>query len=106
MLPRPNGVYCHYGLTGDSNTSAEAQLKDMTREEFEALATTIGTTTTLPGLGDVAFSRATSIMGVPGAAVAAWSNGQGVTVTINRSDDQVATLAAATAIAAAVLSNP
>ena len=105
VLPRPNGVYCHYKLTGDANTNAEAQLKEMTREELEALADTIGATTPLPGVGDVAFSRATSIMGVPGAAVAAWSDGRGVTVSINREGDQLAMLATATAIAAAVLAS-
>jgi hypothetical protein len=107
VLPRPNGIYCHYILTGNANTNAEAQLKEMTREELEALADNVGATTPLPGVGEVAFSRASAILGVPGAAVAAWSDGRGVTVSINRDGDQAAMLAAATAIAsAALLANP
>ena len=103
VVPRPNGIYCNYKLTSDANTNVEAQLKNMTEDEFRSLANNLGATTALPGVGEVAFSRSTSIMGIPGAAVVAWSGGRGVTVSINREGDQAQMLAAATAIAAAVL---
>ena len=104
VVPRPNGIYCHYKAAADGNTNVEAQLKDMTQAEFETLADTLGATTPIQGVGSVAFGRSTSIMGIPGAAVAAWSNGRGVTVSINREGaDQAVMDAAAQAIAAAVL---
>lgn len=107
VVPRPNGIYCHYAAADDANTNVEAQLKDMTRTEFETLAENLDTTTPLPGVGEVAFSRSSSNLGIPGAAVAAWSGGRGVTVSINSEGNQSAMLAAAQAIATAVLlANP
>jgi hypothetical protein len=108
VVPRGNGIYCHYAAAGNANVNVEAQLKDMTREEFEALATTLGATTPLPGVGEVAFARPdSSMMGGSGSAVAAWSGGRGVTVSINRAGEETVMLAAAKAIAAAVLlANP
>jgi hypothetical protein len=104
VLPRGNGIYCHYAAAGNANVNVEAQLKDMTRAEFEALATTLGATTSVSGIGEVAFSRPdSSIMGGSGVAIAAWSNGRGVTVSINRAGEQSLMLAAAQAIAAAAL---
>jgi hypothetical protein len=104
VVPSGNGIYCHYAAAGNANVNVEAQLKDMTREQFEALATTLGATTPLPGVGEVAFARPdSSIMGGSGSAVAAWSGGRGVTVSINRAGEETVMLAAAQAIAAAVL---
>jgi hypothetical protein len=103
VVPRPNGIYCHFQLTGDAGTNVEAQLKNMTREEFESLAETLGATTELSGVGEAAFGRDGSSMGGPGATVVAWSNGQGVTILLNREGDQAEMTEAARAIAAAVL---
>lgn len=103
VVPRGNGIYCRYSAANDGNTNVEAQLKNMTRAEFEPLSDTLHATTALPGVGELAFSRATSILGIPGAAVTAWSGGCGVTVSINRAGDPAQLLAAAQAIAAAVL---
>ena len=59
VVPRPNGVYCHYKLTGDANTNVEVQLKQTPRSEAEALAATMGTDIAVPGLGELAFRRDT-----------------------------------------------
>ncbi len=103
LIPRPNGIYCRYSATGDPNTNVEAQLRDMTRAELEALAHDMGATTPVPGVGEVAFARSSSTLGISGAAVAAWSGGRGVTVNINHDGNQAQMQAAAQAIAAAVL---
>jgi hypothetical protein len=106
-VPRPNGIYCHYAASADANTNVEAQLKDMTRDEFEEFEGTIDGTRPLAGVGEAAFQRESSIMGLGGAFVAAWSGGRGVTVSINREDgDQAAMSAAAQQIAAKVLLAP
>ena len=106
MVPRPAGVYCHYAASGDANTNVEAQLKLMPRDEFESLAETLGATTTLPGVGEAAFSRDTSSLGGGGATIVAWDNGRGVTVILNREDGAAAeNVAAAAAIAAAALAS-
>lgn len=103
VLPRPNGVYCHYNAT-DNSANVEAQLKSMTEAEFDALAQTIDTTEPVSGVGTKAFKRDTSITGGAGVTLAAWSNGQGVTVTIfNPNGQQAAMLDAAKAIAQAAL---
>jgi hypothetical protein len=106
VVPRPNGISCHYAAAANANTNVEAQLKDMTRSEFDTLTQTIGTTTALPGVGEVAFQRDGSIMGSPGVTIAAWANGRGVSVTISRDADKSALLAAASAIAAKALLAP
>ena len=103
VVPRPNGVYCHFQVTGDAGTNVEAQLKDMTRDEFESLAETLGATTELSGVGEAAFGRDGSSMGGEGATIVAWSNGQGVSVLLNREGNQAEMTEAAKAIAAAVL---
>jgi hypothetical protein len=103
VLPRPNGVYCHYNAA-DGSANVEAQLKPMTESEFDALAETIDTTEPVSGAGVKAFKRDTSITGDVGVTVAAWSEGQGVTVSIyNPNGQQAPMLAAALAIAQAVL---
>jgi hypothetical protein len=107
VVPRPAGVYCNYAATDDPNTNVEAQLKLMSRDQFEALAETIGAETALPGVGEAAFSRDTSSMGGGGATVVAWDNGRGVTVILNRADGTATEkLAATAAIAAAALASP
>jgi hypothetical protein len=107
VVPRPNGVYCHFRVTGDANTNVEAQLKDMTRDEFESLAETLGATTELSGVGEAAFGRDGSSMGGEGATIVAWSKGQGVSVLLNSEGDQAEMTEAAKAIAAAILAaNP
>jgi len=103
VLPRPNGVYCHYNAA-DGAANVEAQLKPMTEAEFDALAETIDTTEPVSGAGSKAFKRDTSITGDVGLTLAAWADGQGVTVTIYNPDGQPAQLlSAAIAIAQAAL---
>ena len=107
VLPRPNGIYCHYAAAANANTNVEAQVKDMTRDDFEASEGRIDETRPLSGVGEAAFQRDSSIMGLSGAFVAAWAGGRGVTVTINREGgNQAAMNAAAQAIAAKVLLTP
>jgi len=105
VLPRPNGIYCHYPLASDANVNVEAQLKDMTREEFDALVVTLGMDQPLEGIGEAASQRSSSIMGLPGVAIAAWADSKGVTVSINGEGDAAAQLAAASAIAEAALAS-
>jgi hypothetical protein len=103
VLPRPNGIYCHYNAA-DNSANVEAQLKPMTEAEFDTLAETIDTTEPVSGAGAKAFKRDTSITGGVGVTVAAWADGQGVTVTIyNPNGQQAPMLAAALAIAQAAL---
>jgi hypothetical protein len=106
VVPRPNGIYCHYVLTGtpNTNTNVEAQLKEAPRTEFEALAETMGAEIPLTGVGEAAFRRDTSSFGGGGATIVAWGDGKLATVIINREGGDQATLnAAAEAIAKAVL---
>lgn len=104
VVPRPNGIYCHYKLTGNANTNVEVQLKEMPRSEAESLGERIGTDIPVAGIGDLALRRDSSIMGGGGATLLAWANGFGVTVTVNREGaDQAVMNAAVEAIAAAVL---
>jgi hypothetical protein len=105
VVPRPNGIYCHYDLTGDANTNVEAQLKEMTRDEFEALAETMDATIPVTGVGEAAFRRDSSSLGGGGSTVVAWSGGQGVTVVVNlEGGDQAVVNQATEAIAQAILS--
>ena len=80
-----------------------AQLKEMPRTEFDALAETLGLSEPLTGVGEAAFQRDSSIMGLPGITVLAWNGTSGVSVTINRDGDQAEMLAAAKAIAESAL---
>jgi len=106
VLPRPNGVYCHYTATGDANTNVEAQLKAMSRDEFESLADTLTATNEISGVGEAALGRDGSSMGGEGATIVAWGNGRGVTVVLNREGgDQTAINAAVKAIAIAALAS-
>ena len=105
VVPRPNGVYCRYSAADDANINVEAQLKEMTRAEFEALAATLGMTETLPGVGEAAFKLDRSTMGGAGASVAAFEGGRGVTVVLNGEGDAGAQLAAVIAIAKAALAS-
>jgi len=103
VLPRPNGIYCHYNAA-DNSANVEAQLKPMTEAEFDALAESIDTTEPVSAAGIKALKRDTSITGDVGITVAAWSDGQGVTVTIyNPTGQQAQMLQAALAIAQAAL---
>jgi hypothetical protein len=105
VLPRPAGIYCHYALAADANINVEVQLNDMARDDLEALAATLLMDQELDGIGEVAFQRSSSIMGLTGVSVAAWADGRGVTVSVNASDpsDADALLVAASAIAEAAL---
>jgi hypothetical protein len=105
VLPRPNGIYCHYAAAQGS-ANAEAQLKEVTDAEFGELAETLGTTDAVTGVGETAFKRDTSITGDVGVTLAAWSTGRGVTVTIyNPTGEAGQMLDAAKAIAQAVLAS-
>ena len=103
VLPRPSGVYCHYNAaTGRANT--EAQLNAMDAAGFAKLASTIGTSEAVSGVGEKAFKRDTSITGDVGVTLAAWAGGRGVTVTIfNPAGQSAQMLDAAKAIAQAAL---
>lgn len=103
VVPRPNGIYCHYAAADDDNATVEAQLKDMTRAEFDQSVEFFSLTESLDGVGDVAYKLGRSTMGVPGAFVMAWANGRRVTVLINSDGEQAALLAAASAIATKAL---
>ena len=108
VLPRPNGVYCHFVLSGDASTNVEAQLKDATRAEFESLADTMGADIPLTGLGEAAFRRDSSSFGGGGVTVVAFGDGKLATVILNREGTEQALMnTAVEAIAQAVLAaNP
>lgn len=104
VVPRPNGIYCYYRLTGNANTNVDVQLKQMPRSEAESLAQTMSATTPVAGLGELAFRRDSSSLGGGGAALMAWANNVGVTVVVNREGgDQALMNGAVEAIARAVL---
>jgi hypothetical protein len=104
VVPRPNGVYCRYSLTGNANTNIEVQVKQMSRQDAESLANTLGTTTPIANLGELAFRRDSSSLGGGGVTLVAWSNGIGATVVVNREGaDQALMNAAAEGVARAVL---
>lgn len=104
MLPRPNGVYCRWSVVADANTNVEAQLKDATQAEFDALATTMGADIPLAGVGEAAFRRDSSSFGGGGATVVASGDGKLATVILNRDGaDQALMNIAVEAIANAVL---
>ena len=103
VVPRPNGIYCHYALAGDANVNVEAQLKEMTRAEFEASATTLLMDQALEDVGEAGFQRATGIVGLPGRSILVFGGGRGVTVTITAEGDAAAQIAAAIDIAEAAL---
>lgn len=104
MVPRPNGIYCHYKLTGNANTNVEVQLKEMARSAAESLADTMSADTAVPGLGDVAFRRDSSSLGGGGASLLAWRDPVGLTVVLNREGAEQAVMnAAVEAIARVVL---
>jgi hypothetical protein len=105
VVPRPNGIYCRYSSASDANVNVEAQLKDMTRSEFDELAGILGLTEPLGGLGEAAFQLERSTMGGAGASVAAFAGGRGVTVILNGAGDPDAQIVAAAAIAAAALAS-
>jgi hypothetical protein len=84
----------------------EAQLKAMSRDEYESLAETLGATNEISGVGEGAMGRDGSSMGGDGATIVAWANGRGVSVLLNREGgDQAAMNAAVKAIAIAALSS-
>jgi hypothetical protein len=105
VVPRPNGIYCHYALASDANVNVEAQLKEMTQAEFEAQAATLQMTEPLSGAGEAAFQRATGIVGYSGTSIFVFGGGRGVTVSITAEGDADAQLAAAIAIAQAALAS-
>jgi hypothetical protein len=104
VVPRPNGVYCHYSLMGNANTNVEVQVKEQTQGDAESLAETLGADIPVAGVGDLAFRRDSSSLGGGGVTIVAWSNNVGVTVIVNREGaDQALINAAAEGIAQAVL---
>lgn len=104
VVPRPNGVYCRYSLTGNANTNVEVQVKEQPQSEAESLADTLGADIPVAGVGDLAFRRDSSSLGGGGVTIVAWSNNVGVTVIVNREGaDQALMNAAAEGIAQAVL---
>jgi hypothetical protein len=103
VVPRPNGIYCHYALAADDRVTVEAQLKEMTREEFDRQATTLLMDQPLDGVGEAAFQRATGILGLPGTSILVFGGGRGVNVTITAEGDAASQLAAAIDIAEAAL---
>lgn len=106
VVPRPNGIYCHYAAADDGNLNVDAQLKDMARAEFDASVLFFGMTEQVDGVGEVAYQLERSTLGGAGAFVLAWANGRRVTVHINNDGDQAAMNAAAQAIAVKVLASP
>jgi Protein of unknown function (DUF3558) len=106
VVPRPNGVYCHYAAAADANHNVEAQVNNLTRQEFGVLASAMGLSDPLPGVGEQAFKLDRALLGGEGAVVLAWAGGRVVNVTINAEGDQAAMNAAATAIATTVLALP
>jgi hypothetical protein len=103
VVPRPNGVYCRYSAAADANHNVEAQLKDMTRAEFDALAETLQMAEELPNVAVAAYKLDRSLMGGTGAVVLAFAGNRGVTVVIQDDGDQAEMLEAAKNIALAAL---
>jgi hypothetical protein len=103
VVPRPNGIYCHYALAADDGVTVEAQLKEMTQAEFEQKATVLLMEDPLEGVGEAAFQRATGILGLPGISILVFGGGRGVNVTITAEGDAASQLAAAIDIAEAAL---
>jgi hypothetical protein len=106
VLPRPNGVYCHYNAAADANHNVEAQVNNLTAQEFSVLVSAFGMTEPLAGVGEQAFKLDRALLGGEGAVVLARAGSRIVNVTINDDGDQAAMNAAATAIATAVLALP
>ena len=105
VVPRPNGVYCHYALAADANVNVEAQLKEMTQAEFETTATQLEMSEPLEGVGEKAYQKANGIMGLPGTTIYVFGGGRGVNVAITGEGDAAAQLAAAIDIAEAALAS-
>ena len=105
VVPRPNGIYCHYALAADANVSVEAQLKEMTATEFEETATALSMSEPLQGVGDAAYQKANGIMGLPGTTILVFGGERGVTVSITGEGDAANQLAAAIVIAEAALAS-
>ncbi|HET7082335.1 MAG TPA: hypothetical protein VFJ00_01325 [Candidatus Limnocylindria bacterium] len=105
VLPRPNGIYCHYPLAADANQHVEAQLKEMAEAEFEATATQLEMSEPLEGVGDAAYQKANGIMGLPGTTIFVFGGGRGVSVAITAEGDAADQLAAAIDIAEAALAS-
>ena len=105
VLPRPNGVYCHYAATANANHNVEAQLKDMTRAEFDDLAETLHVEEELSTVGEAAYKLEGSLIGGTGAFVLVFAGNRGVSVNINDDGDQAAMNQAAIDIALAALAN-
>jgi hypothetical protein len=105
VVPRPNGIYCHYALAADANVNVEAQLKEMTQAEFEATATQLEMSEPLEGVGEAGFQKANGIMGQPGTTIFVFAGGRGVNVAITAEGDAADQLAAAIDIAEAALAS-
>lgn len=103
VVPRPNGIYCHYALAADENVNVEAQLKEMTQAEFEATATQLEMSEPLEGVGEKAYQKPNGIMGLPGTTIFVFGGGRGVSVAITAEGDAADQLAAAIDIAEAAL---
>jgi hypothetical protein len=105
VVPRPNGIYCHYPLAADANEHVEAQLKEMTQAGFEETATALSMTEALEGVGEAAYQKPNGIMGLPGTTILVFGGGRGVTVSITAEGDAAAQLEAAIDIAEAALAS-
>ena len=105
VVPRPNGIYCHYALADDANVNVEVQLKEMTKAEFETTATQLEMTEPLDGVGEAAYQKGNGIMGQPGTTIFVFGGGRGVSVAITAEGDATSQLAAAIAIAEAALAS-
>lgn len=103
VVPRPNGIYCRHSLAADEKVHVEAQLKEMTRADFDAQATAAGMDQVLDAVGEAAFQRPSGMVGLPGTTIYAFGGGRQVTVVITSEGDADAQLAAAIVIAEAAL---
>ncbi|MEO6349533.1 MAG: hypothetical protein ABIP53_02690 [Candidatus Limnocylindrales bacterium] len=103
VVPRPNGVYCHYAAAAEANHNVEAQVNNLTKQEFAVLASALGMSEPLAGVGEQAYKLDRALLGGEGSVVLAWAAGRVVTIIINDDGNQAAMNAAATAIATAVL---
>jgi len=98
----PEGSYCVFA-TDDAAVRVEVQMVEIARSQFDENAETVGLTTTAPGAAEAAYLRETSVQGVTGTWLYAFSGGRSITVDVQGPDDQAAQLEAMHDIVAAVL---
>jgi hypothetical protein len=100
-----DGVYCYYTVAGNADVNVEAQVEQLTQDEFNSLAQTIGADTPYVGVGRSAFIREGSVEGGPGTTLLAWDEGLSVTIDLARDGDQAEMDAAAKALAIKLLTD-